>query len=165
MSDRNPLAPYPRRDPPEQDTLHPRSADAEYEPNPTMWVGWIAFASIVMVLLGTFHAFQGLVAILDEGYYQVPSDELLVHVDYSTWGWIHLVAGIVLACAGGALLAGHMWARIIAVLFLFVSAILNVAFLSAYPLWSTMMIVLDLLVLWAVVVHGRELRRPAESGY
>ncbi|KRF37422.1 DUF7144 family membrane protein [Nocardioides sp. Soil805] len=134
------------------------SGEDYVDDGPTMWVGWIAFASMMMMLLGALHAMQGLVGLFQDEYYLVGKNDLVVHVDYTTWGWVHLIAGILLAVAGGALLAGQMWARAIGVLFAFGSAILNVAFLSAYPIWSTIMIVVDVLVIWAITVHGREMR-------
>jgi hypothetical protein len=79
-------------------------------------------------------------------------------VDYTTWGWIHLLGGGIMAAAGLGLLVGQMWARVVAVLLAMVSAIVNVLFLAAYPLWSLIMITLALLVVWAVIVHGSEMK-------
>ena len=56
----------------------------------TGWVGWIAFAGVMMVLLGTFHAIQGLVALFQDEYFLVAKSGLTVHVDYTAWGWVHL---------------------------------------------------------------------------
>src|ERR1044072_3184377 len=69
----------------------------------TGWVGWIAFAGVMMVLLGTFHAIQGLVALFQDEYFLVAKSGLTVHVDYTAWGWIHLILGIIIALAGFAL--------------------------------------------------------------
>lgn len=135
----------------------PRQA-SRAEPEPTGWVGWIMFAGAMMLMLGSFHAIQGLVGIFDDKYYQVGKNDLVVHVDYTTWGWVHLIAGIIVAGAGLALFVGQMWARVVAVAVAFVSAILNVAFLAAFPIWSVTMIALDVLVIWAVTVHGREMK-------
>src|SRR5215218_8680015 len=126
----------------EQDRL------AGYDNPPTGWTGWIVFAGMMMIILGTFHAFQGLVG----------SKGLTVNVDFTTWGWVHLILGIVVALAGAALMAGQMWARVAAVFLAFLSAIVNVGFLAAYPLWSSLMIGLDVLVIWAVTVHGDEMK-------
>jgi hypothetical protein len=127
-----------------------------YPGAPTGWVGWIVFAGIMMMILGCFHAIAGLVGIFEDKVFLVGPNNLVVHVDYTTWGWVHLIAGIIIACAGAALLAGQTWARVVAVACAFGSAILNIGFLSADPIWSTIMIALDVLVIWAVTVHGRE---------
>ena len=132
--------------------------DVQEEAGPTAWTGWIAFASMMMVLLGGFHAFQGLVALLDDDYYLVPKSGLAIHVSYTGWGWAHLILGAIIVLAGFCLLAGQMWARIVAVAAALVSAIANVAFLAAYPVWSALMVLLDIVIIWAVIVHGREMK-------
>lgn len=156
MSDRNAGVSSHTRSRSAQGT--PGAGSEDWVESPTLWVGWIAFASMMMMLLGALHAIQGLVGLFRDEYYLVGKNDLVVHVDYTTWGWVHLIAGILIAVAGGALLAGQMWARVVCVLFAFGSAILNIAFLSAYPIWSTIMIVMDVLVIWAVTVHGKEMR-------
>jgi vacuolar-type H+-ATPase subunit I/STV1 len=130
---------------------------ASYEAEQTTgWLGWIAFAGVMMLLMGTFHAIQGLVALFQDTYYLVAESGLIVQADYTTWGWVHLILGVVVVLAGIALLAGQMWARVVAVILAFGSALVNIAFLGAYPLWSMIMIAVDVLVIYAVTVHGKE---------
>src|SRR4051794_33647708 len=112
----------------------------EVPEEPTLWAGWIAFAGCMMMLIGTFQAIEGLLALFREDYFLVRTSQMVVQVDWTTWGWIHLSLGVLVACAGGALMAGRTWAQVVAILFAFVSAIVNLAFLPAYPIWSTMMI-------------------------
>ena len=146
------MSQYADPTPNEQDGL------ASYGTDPSGWTGWVVFGGAVMILLGTFHAFQGLVAVFKDEYYLVGENGLTVNIDYSAWGWTHLLLGIVVALAGAALMAGQMWARVVAVVLAFLSAIVNIGFLAAYPIWSSMMIGLDILVMWAVIVHGREMK-------
>ena len=138
----------------------PASTGSSYtgEPEQTGWVGWIIFAATMMVMLGVFHAIQGLVALCRDEYYLVGKNGLTVHVDYTAWGWIHLILGIVVAGAGAALYVGQMWARIVGVLVALLSSIVNIAFLASYPIWSTIMIAVDILVIWALTVHGSEMK-------
>jgi hypothetical protein len=126
------------------------------------WTGWIVFAGVMMVMMGSFHVIQGLVALFQDTYYLVGSEGLVLQVDYTTWGWVHTILGAVVILAGVALLAGQMWARIIAVILAFVSALVNIAFLGAYPLWSLTMIALDVVVIYAVTAHGKDLK-PVSS--
>jgi hypothetical protein len=125
----------------------------------TAWVGWIAFASLMMVLVGTFHVIEGLVALFKDEVFVVGKAGLIVNVDYTAWGWAHILGGIIIVGAGLGLLTGKIWARTIGVLVAMVSAVVNIAFLSAYPIWSTIMIGIDILVIWALTVHGREMRQ------
>jgi hypothetical protein len=127
------------------------------------WTGWIVFAGVMMLMMGAFHVIQGLVALFQDTYYLVGSEGLVVQVDYTTWGWVHTIVGAVVILAGVALLAGQMWARIIAVILAFLSAMVNIAFLGAYPLWSLMMIAIDVLVIYAVTMHGKEMKPISAS--
>lgn len=136
---------------------HPR-AGAEPAPEATGWVGWIAFGGIMMMLAGTFQAIAGLVALFDSDYYLVTTEGLVVGVSYTTWGWVHLLVGVVLVAAGLGVMSGQLWARVVGIAVAFLSALVNLAFLAAYPLWSTLVIVLDVLVIYALAVHGREMR-------
>ena len=120
------------------------------------WVGWMAFAAMMMVLLGAFHAIQGLVALLRQEYFLVAESGLVLDVDFTAWGWVHLVAGIVIIMAGLGVMRGQMWARVAGTIVALLSALLNLGFLAAYPLWSVMMIALDVVVILALTVHGSE---------
>ena len=98
----------------------------------------------------------------EEDYYPVGDSGLMVRSDYSGWGWMHLILGVVVACAGVALTRGETWARIVAVMVAVLSAIINLAFMSAYPIWSVIMITIDILMIYAVTVHGD---RDSLEGY
>jgi hypothetical protein len=128
----------------------------EGRPEATGWVGWIFFAGIMMVMLGTFQAIEGLIAIFNDKYFVVPRSGLVVTVDYTTWGWVHLLLGILVALAGLGVMAGQMWARIIGIILALVSAVVNIAFIAANPVWSTILITIDILVIYALTVHGKE---------
>ncbi len=123
---------------------------------PTGWVGWGYFAGFMMMLLGVFEAIAGLAAIFKEDFYLVTQNHLLVF-NFKTWGWISLVLGIVIFMAGLELLRGAMWARVIAVFLAGLSLIANMSFFDAYPWWSALMIVVDILVIYAITVHGGEM--------
>jgi hypothetical protein len=122
---------------------------------PTMWVGWIWFAGVMMVMVGVFNVIDGLVALFKNNYYAVAPGRLLVF-NLTGWGWIHLTVGVLAVLAGFALFAGAEWARIIAVILAAFNAVAQLAFLSAYPVWAMIVIALDVVVIWALVVHGKE---------
>jgi hypothetical protein len=124
----------------------------------TGWTGWVVFAGLMLVMLGLFQAIEGLVAIFDQGYYLVGSEGLVVNVDYTAWGWVHLILGVLAIAAGFGLIAGNMAARVVGVILAVISAILNLAFIAAYPVWSIIVIAIDVIVIYAIVVHGRELK-------
>jgi uncharacterized membrane protein len=134
----------------------PRTTD--YPPEQTAWAGWVIFGGVMMIMVGAFQIIQGLVALFDDGFYLVRRNGLIVNVDYNTWGWVHLLIGVVAVLAGIGLLAGNMLARVAGVVIALLSALVNLVFISAYPIWSTIMITLDVIVLYAIIVHGRELK-------
>jgi hypothetical protein len=130
-----------------------------YDDERTGWAGWVVFGGLMLILMGALQIIQGLVALFDDGFYAVSSSGLVVDVNYNTWGWIHLVIGLIGVLVGVGLMAGNLAARIAGVAIAFLSALVNLAFTSAYPVWSVMVIVLDVIVIYAIIVHGRELKR------
>jgi hypothetical protein len=125
----------------------------------TAWAGTVVFAGVMLLMLAAFHAMMGFVAIFDPGYYLVTRNGLIVSVDYTTWGWIHLTFGVVGVLCGLGIIAGQTWARIVGIVIAVLSAIVNVAFIAAYPLWSTIVIAVDVLIVYALAVHGKDVRR------
>lgn len=121
----------------------------------TGWLGWIWFAGIMMIVMGSFNAIEGLVALFRGEYYVVTEAQVLVF-DITAWGWITLLIGVLVALAGAALLSGAAWARVVAVVLAVVNAVAQLAFASVHPLWSTIVIALCVTVIWAVVVHGSD---------
>jgi hypothetical protein len=140
------------------DTSQRSPADGTGYDAPTAWAGWVVFGGVMLIVLGIFQLVQGLVALFDDGFYLVRPNGLVVDVDYNTWGWIHSGIGVVGILTGIGLLAGNMVARVVGVAIAVLSAIVNLAFISAYPVWSAILIVIDVIVIFAIVVHGRELK-------
>ncbi|MGY1805105.1 hypothetical protein ACI78T_17620 [Blastococcus sp. SYSU D00922] len=126
---------------------------------PTGWMAWISFAGVLLVVVGLLQAMQGLAALLDESFYVVGRSGLVVELDYTVWGWTHLLLGIVAILTAAGLLAGNTVARVVGVVLAGLSALVNLAFLPAYPWWSTIVIAFDVLVIYALTVHGGEMRR------
>ncbi|MGH2395340.1 MAG: DUF7144 family membrane protein, partial [Candidatus Limnocylindria bacterium] len=94
--------------------------------------GLVVFAAILMIMIGVFHAISGLAALFDDTFY-VATPNYLLEFDVTTWGWIHLIAGILVALAGFALFSGQTWARVVGITLAFVSAVANFAFIPYYP--------------------------------
>jgi hypothetical protein len=120
-------------------------------------VGFILFAAIMMIMSGIFQAIAGLVAIFENEFY-VATRNYLFQLDATSWGWIHLLIGVVVAFAGWALLSGRTWARVVAITLAVLSAVANFLFIPYYPFWSLLIITLDVFVIWAVSAHGGAMR-------
>jgi len=132
-----------------QTSERPRSAVA---------TGLIVFAAIAMIMIGVFHAIQGLVALFNDDFYVV-GQKWTFEFDLTTWGWIHLIIGIGIAVAGFFVLNGAVWARVVGIGVAAISAVLNFMWLPYYPIWSLLIIALDVLVIWALAAHGRDYAR------
>src|SRR5215217_4381782 len=120
-------------------------------------VGFILFAAVMMIMAGVCQALQGLVGIFENEFY-VPTRNYLFQFDATTWGWTHLLVGLLVAFAGWGLLSGRTWARTVAITLAVLSALANFAFIPYYPFWSLLVIALDVFVIWALAAHGGELR-------
>lgn len=121
------------------------------------WTGWIAFASIMLITMGIFHAIAGLVALFNNEVFVVGAENVWL-LDYTSWGWAHIIWGLLGVWAGMSLVKGGMFGRIIAIFVAVTSAILNLAFVPIYPIWSIIIITIDVLVIYAVTVHGSEMK-------
>jgi hypothetical protein len=120
-------------------------------------VGFILFAAIMMIMVGIFQALQGLIAIFENEFY-VATRNYLFQFDATTWGWIHLLLGLLVAFAGYGLLSGKTWARLLAITLAALSATANFLFIPYYPFWALLLITLNIFVIWAITAHGRDMR-------
>jgi hypothetical protein len=116
-------------------------------------VGGITFAGVMMILIGTFEAIAGLVAIIDDNFYVV-GQNYTFDIDTTAWGWIHLLLGVLLILAGFYLFRGAAWAAVTAVVLAGISAIANFFFIPYYPFWSLLMIAMAIWVIWALTRPG-----------
>jgi len=124
---------------------------ARTEPKPVSgWaVGGVSFAATMLVMMGIFHAVAGLVALFDDAFYLVTRNYTFA-LDVTAWGWIHLILGVIVAVTGVCLFAGQTWAGITAVVLAVLSAVVNFFFIPYYPVWSLVLIGLDVWVIWSL---------------
>jgi hypothetical protein len=123
----------------------------------TGWVGWIVFASIILMVNGTFNAIQGLAALFrDDVYWETVGGGVLTF-NVTAWGWIHLLFGIVMVAVGYLLLKGSTFARVVAIGLVAVNLVAQFAYLSLFPFWAIIAIAIDMFLLYALIVHGDEL--------
>jgi hypothetical protein len=119
-------------------------------------VGVIVTAAVLMIMIGIFHAIQGIIALANDTFFVV-GEEYVFQFDVTTWGWIHLIVGVIVALAGMALFQGQVWARTVAVLAACVSIVASFAWLPYYPIWNIIIIAFGGFVIWAVTAHGRDI--------
>jgi hypothetical protein len=117
--------------------------------------GLPAFAGVTMLVVGVFQAVEGLVALLRSTYYVVGANQLVVQVGYPVWGWVHLVLGALLVVVGIGVLGDNRWARIAGIVLAALSAVVNLAFVGAYPVWAVVVIAIDIVIIYALTTAGR----------
>ena len=122
------------------------------------WATWVAFAGIMMITLGIFDVLGGVAALFSDDYFAVTKDGLLIS-NYKVLGAIHLGFGVLLAAVGWALLKLAPWARFTAIIVVVANAASHVAFLNAQPIWSLIMVAIDVLVVYALTVRWEDVKR------
>ncbi len=130
---------------------------ATADKNLSNWTGWVFFAGMMMILSGVFEIIAGLTGLLRHTWYAVTSSHLLVF-NYTAWGWVDLGIGLLILLAGISVLHGSTWARVVGVILASLSAIGSLSSVNAYPVWSIVVITIDVLVIYALSVHGGELK-------
>ncbi|THV42802.1 DUF7144 family membrane protein [Glycomyces buryatensis] len=109
------------------------------------------FAGCMMLTAGLFQLFQGMAAIAKDEVFVDVADYVYA-IDTTGWGWIHLIIGIVVILVGVFVLMGHSWAYGVGIGLAVLSAIDQFFFLPYYPLWSLVVLALDVFVIWALAV-------------
>ncbi len=122
--------------------------------------GWIAFAGVVMVILGCLDVIWGIAAIANDEVVVVGGHGVLIF-DITTWGWVQLILGIVIGLTGLGLLTGNPAARVLGILLLPLNAVLQIVWFSAAPLWAFLIIVLDVVIIYQLTVNWTEEARHA----
>jgi hypothetical protein len=119
-------------------------------------VGWTAFAAIMLIIYGVFDVIQGIVALANNEFFVV-TEEYVFRFNITTWGWIHLIGGIILIFAGAGIFSGNLLARTVGVVMAGLAVIWNFAWLPYYPIWSIIAIAIGIAVIWALTAHGRDI--------
>ena len=112
--------------------------------------GWISFAGVMLILVGTFNIIDGIAAIANSNY--LANQLLFANLD--AWGWFFLIWGVIQLFAGFAVYTGAGWGALVGIISAFGNAIAQLSWARTYPVWAICAIVLDVLIIYALVVHG-----------
>ena len=131
------------------------SAPAHRAPAAGWVVGLSLFAGVMMIITGVFNAMEGVVALArNEVYAATP--RYIFAFDLTTWGWIHLILGIIVLAAGFGVITGQLWGRVVGITIAVLTMLANFAFIPYYPIWSLLIIGLSVFVIWALCVYNRD---------
>ena len=140
---------------------HTAAAHAQH-PAPEHWVVSMAtFAGVMMIVTAVFNGIEGLVALFRNEVYVV-SPQYVFAFDLTTWGWVHLLVAIIVGVAGVGVMSGRLWGRLIGIAFALLSMIANFLFIPYYPVWSLLIITLNVFVIWALCVYNRDAAAAAD---
>jgi hypothetical protein len=107
--------------------------------------------------------FEGLIALFRHSYIHFPTSGLTIQVSYTSWGWLQLIAGALVFLAGLGLFTGRMWARVLGIILVAVSALVNFAWATVFPVWSITLLAIDLFIIYALIAHGAEMKADREA--
>lgn len=119
-------------------------------------IGWTIFAATMLLIVGSFWIIAGLAGIIGDNTIFI-SANYIVNVDTTTWGWVHLLVGIIVLLAGFGLFNGQVWARTVGVIVAIGNMIVAFAWLPHYPIWAVCIMAVDITVIWALTAHGKDI--------
>ncbi|MFI1253193.1 hypothetical protein ACH4U6_05195 [Streptomyces netropsis] len=142
------------------DATGPRASHGHPSPWHAPTSGTTNLAAALMIFGGVMAIFEGISAIAKDNLFVV-TRHYVFEFSLAGWGWAHLILGIVLLVAGGAVIRGALWARFFGVTVAGLGAVANFLWLPYYPLWALVLIAVNILVIWALCT-GRQ--READAG-
>lgn len=124
---------------------------------PSGWaVGWTAFAGIMMIMSGIWWIIAGIAAIANDTLFLVTEDYIF-KFDITTWGWIHLLVGILVVFAGFGLFSGKVWARTVGVIIAVLAGLIAFSWIPYYPIWGIIFIAISVAIIWSLTAHGDDI--------
>ena len=124
---------------------------------PSGWaIGWTTFAGVMMIVMGGWWIISGLIAIINDSFYVV-TQEWIFEFDVTTWGWIHLIFGIIVLLAGFYVFTAAVWARVVGVIMAVLAGLIAFAWMPWYPIWGAIFIAVSIAVIWALTAHGEDI--------
>lgn len=137
-------------------TMTPRANGTTAPRVSSAWMGWVRFGGVVMTIIGGFAVIQGFFALFSPTYVTLTGAGVLL-LDLTAWGWLHILLGVLVLATGLALVGSAPgWARGTAIVLLALNTIVQLAYMPAYPIWSLVLIVLDIVVIFALMVTWDE---------
>ena len=119
--------------------------------------GWIMFASIMLLVAGTWNLIDGILAIGSSRVYT--GHQTLVFSNLNTWGWIITILGVLQLLAAFSIMSGNAFGRWFGIGAASLNAIGQLFFVPAYPWWSISMFTIDILIIYGLVAYaGHKLR-------
>jgi hypothetical protein len=114
--------------------------------------GLMIFAAVLLAVLGFFNLLDGIAAIARSHFFV--GNTLYVVGDLYTWGWVVAILGGLQLFAAFGVAAGNQVARWFGVVVVALNAVSQMFFITSYPFWSVMIIIIDIVALYALCAYG-----------
>jgi hypothetical protein len=124
--------------------------------------GWAAFAGVVMLVIGMLDVVYGLAALLNDNVITTAGggEGGVIIWDFTTWGWVHLIIGVILILTAFGLFSAAGWARVVAIIICVVGAVAQVGLITVFPIWSFLMVLLYIAVIYNLTAKGLTTTNP-----
>ncbi len=141
-------------------TIPSTSAPAEYdgyyeEEREERGYGWVMFAGVLLLMLGTLNFIEGLAAI-DHANFFVANTHYIAG-SLNTWGWVVLCIGMLEWAIGCGVFVKNQFSRWAGVVVLAANGIAQLLMMPAYPFWSLCIFTLDILAIYGLIAYGRRI--------
>jgi hypothetical protein len=117
--------------------------------------GGATFAGVLLLVNGILAIFQGISAIAKDDVYARIGD-YVYKINLTGWGWILLILGVIAAITGWGILSRASWARPVGIALASLSLIAQFLFLPYQPLWSIIVMAINVFVIWALASYDPE---------
>ena len=121
----------------------------------TGWVGWVAFAGAMMLMLGILQMVVGVAAIAKDDFW-IAGDQGMLVLSVQQWGWVQVIIGALITIAGFSAFAGKFFGRLVGIVLSMGVILANITYINTTPFWSITVIFMGVFVIYALLVHGEE---------
>ena len=115
--------------------------------------GWVAFAGVMILLIGLINTILGIAAI-DNSHFFTDEGRYVILTDLSAWGWVILIIGVMQLFAAFSIWSGNPYGRWIGIITASANAVAILFTVNAYPFAAFMIFIIDVLVIYALVAYG-----------
>ena len=123
--------------------------------DPDRGYGWVAFAGVLLLVLGTINFIEGIAAIGNAHFFVHNTN--YVFASLNTWGWVVLCLGTAQLLVGLGVFAKNQFARWTGVVILSLNAIAQLLMMPAYPFWSLCIFAVDILAIYGLIAYGQHI--------
>lgn len=121
------------------------------------------FAGVLLLVDGILGVLKGITGIASNDVYTRINDYVF-KFDVTSWGWIHLVLGVILVLVGVGILKGATWARVAGVMLASLNIVANFMWLPYTPVWAIVTIAIDVFVIWTLCTDRTDADAPGRTG-